>query len=255
MMHGQIKQAFDTVHAEPALKENTRAFLAACRRTSRRRTARLVPALACMLCLILGGLHLYFSPVSVISIDVNPSLELEVNRFGRIVRVVGYNEDGKALAEAVKVRFLDYASAVEKILESPMVQSCLDQDGDLSIAVVGDDETMLTALSAVTEKQSNAQCYAATREEARTAHQAGMSCGRYRAYRQLQDLDGTVTAEQVQHMSMHDIHHRIQELSGPAPADPPSQIPAPQPGWNEPEEACENQEPKKYSHNHNHGEH
>ena len=45
---------------------------------------RLVPTLACCLLVLLagwGGHHAYFTPSAIISIDVNPSLELGVNRF------------------------------------------------------------------------------------------------------------------------------------------------------------------------------
>ena len=84
-MNERLKEAFGAVHAEESLKRGT---LDAIRRKTRgyRRCAlprRLVPALACLM-VALGGLGgLYFTPTSVISIDVNPSLELSVNRFDR----------------------------------------------------------------------------------------------------------------------------------------------------------------------------
>lgn len=82
-MNNRIKEAFGDVHAEESLKRGT---LDAVRRLThgyRRRvvTRRLAPALACLM-IALGGMGgLYFTPTSVISIDVNPSLELSVNRF------------------------------------------------------------------------------------------------------------------------------------------------------------------------------
>ena len=46
-----------------------------------------------------GGTWLYFTPTMEISVDINPSIELGVNRFDRVISVDGYNEDGQALAQ------------------------------------------------------------------------------------------------------------------------------------------------------------
>mgnify|MGYP006964182038 CR=1 FL=1 len=56
---------------------------------------RVLSVAACLLLLFLGGRQFYFIPTVKISIDINPSMELGVNRFDRIVSVEGYNDDGK----------------------------------------------------------------------------------------------------------------------------------------------------------------
>lgn len=79
-----LKEAFDSIHADPALKESTRAFL---REKTGNYTApeprrhsggfrRLAPALACVALLVVGlsGYQAYFTPTSAISIDINPSV-------------------------------------------------------------------------------------------------------------------------------------------------------------------------------------
>ena len=124
-MNNRIKEAFGDVHAEESL---TRGTLDAVRRLThgyRRRvvTRRLAPALACLM-IALGGMGgLYFTPTSVISIDVNPSLELSVNRFDRVVGVTSYNEDGRALVQELTLTHQNYAEAVEQVLDSPAAVS------------------------------------------------------------------------------------------------------------------------------------
>lgn len=54
-----------------------------------------------VLCVALGGYHLYFTPTSIISMDINPSIELEINRFDKVIGVDGYNEDGENLVESL----------------------------------------------------------------------------------------------------------------------------------------------------------
>ena len=94
-MRDRLKQAFDAVHAEEALKERTKAFVAQQTRGHARRRPALRPSLAaafaCLCLLFTGGYWLYFTPTATISIDINPSIELGVNRFNRVVSVEGYN--------------------------------------------------------------------------------------------------------------------------------------------------------------------
>lgn len=149
-MSKNLKEAFDSIHADSALKESTRAFLR--EKTGnytapepRRRSGgfrRLAPALACVALLVVGlsGYQAYFTPTSAISIDINPSVELEINRFDRVITVEGLNDDGTALAAELNVRFLSYDDALEQIIASDAIQQCLADDGLLSIVVSGDNE-------------------------------------------------------------------------------------------------------------------
>lgn len=86
------------------------------------------------------GKYLYFTPTAVISIDVNPSIELDVNRFDQIIGVEGYNEDGQELAASLDVLYKDYESALSEVLEAQWMQDYLQADEMLSIAVVQTEE-------------------------------------------------------------------------------------------------------------------
>ena len=87
-----------------------------------------------------GGGWLWFTPTASVSVDINPSLELRLNRFSRVVAVEGANADGQALAQELDLRFLDCAAALEAILASDTVSALLAQDSALTIAVSGQDE-------------------------------------------------------------------------------------------------------------------
>lgn len=228
-MKRRIQETFDMIHADAELKEKTKAFLAEktenYRETSPKRKglllprARLVPALCLLLAVLgLGGCRYYFTPVSVISIDINPSLELDVNRFDRIVSVKGYNEDGEKLAESMKLMFLNYTDALEQLMENENIQSYLSQDAWMSIVVTGDDDTktqtVYNKVEECTADQENTHCYHADSQEVEAAHEAGLSYGKYMAYLELQALDPDITPDQVQGMTMREIRDWIEELSG-----------------------------------------
>lgn len=221
-MNEQIKEAFDQVRAEEALKQRTRVYLwKKTRGYTRRRTASyrsLVPAVACFFLVLFGGYWLYFLPTAAISIDVNPSIELNVNRFDKVVSVHAWNDDGQALADTLQVKYLDYTAAVEQVLQSETVSALLEDDAVVSIGVIGGNDgqsqRVLAGVEACTAGQGNAYCYCAHPDEVEAAHEAGLSYGKYRAFLELQALDPTVTVEEVQGMTMREIRDRIDALSG-----------------------------------------
>lgn len=221
-MDNKLRAAFAAVHAEPELKAAARAAVArrAARRRGLGRPLGLALAAACAVCLVLGGGWLWLTPAARISIDVNPSLELAVNRFDRVVAVEGCNADGAALARTLDLTCMPYEEAVDAVLQSETVADLLAGDAVVEIAVAGADETrcarLLEGVRTCTAGQGNARCYCADAEEWEEAHALGLSCGRYRAYQALAALDPAVTPEDVNAMTMREIRDRIAELSGTA---------------------------------------
>lgn len=222
-MNNKIKKAFDTIHAEEELKEKTKAFLfqkvQGDSERKPRHLHRLMPALICLLFVLIGGggYGLYFIPTAAVSIDINPSLELEVNRFDQVVAVKGCNDDGYALASALHLNFKNYNEAVKQILENEQIADLLSQNEVLTITVTGSNEEqrgkILSDIELCTAGQENAYCYSATSSELATAHEMGLSYGKYRAFLELQAADPNITPEDVQGMTMREIRDLIASLS------------------------------------------
>ena len=220
MTEQRIKAAFDTIHADEALKQRTRDYLA---RTvgaeeKRRPLRRAIPALAaCLLVLCLSGWYLYFIPTAYISVDINPSLELGVNRFDRVLSVEGYNDDGQSLAAALDLTFLDYNDAVEEILESDALTALLSGGEVLTITVAGTDEAqreqILSDMETCTAGHRNAHCYAAEADDVAAARALGLTYGKYRAYLALKALDPDITPDEIRNMTMREIRDRILALA------------------------------------------
>lgn len=223
-MRDELKTALDKVTADDTLRQSTRAFLArqtgdfGAAKARPRMARRMAAALACFVLVVAGGTGwwAYFSPTCAISIDINPSVELGVNRFDRVVSVEGIGADGEALAETLAIRFLSYADALNALLADPTVEGYLAQDEVLSIAVAGDNEAQAGAILAQAESCAagtrNVYCHAADSAEMEHAHEAGLSFGKYQAFAVLQSLDPSVTADDAQGMTMREIHDRIAAL-------------------------------------------
>lgn len=233
-MNNAFKELFGPIRAEEDLKERTKAFLAGETRSyaktpaARRRYPAYAAACACLLFLLLGGRWLYFTPTAEISMDINPSIELSVNRFDRVIAVTAFNEDGQELSRELDVKYKDYAQAVEQVLHHDSVAALLSVGEVMSITVVGPDgqqsAKLLSGVEACAAGQSNIDCYSARPEEAAAAHEAGLSCGKYRAFLELQRLDPDITPEAVQGMTMREIRDLIDRLSAGSDDDVPSSV-------------------------------
>ena len=221
-MYNKIKDAFDAVRAEDELKRNTKQFLSAYTAKAENpiRYKKVAVAFAALVLMLLsfGSWRSYVTPVSAISVDVNPSVELGVNRFDRVVAVDGYNEDGTELAASVDLKNLNYSDALEVLLGSEAMQPYVAEDGLVSITVIGSTrqkgEKMSNRIRSCGYAQSpNVECHSANREEAEAAHEAGMSFGKYRAFLELRNLAPEITANDIQTWTMRQIRDRINELS------------------------------------------
>lgn len=222
-MKHDIKEAFRPIQAEQALKDHTKAFLA--QKThgyTKTKTAKwparvCAAACACLLLLLVGGRWLYFTPTSQISIDINPSLELSVNRFNRVISASGLNDDGQEFANTLNIKFTNYTDAVDRILESERIASLLSNNEVMTITVTGPDETqsakIFSEMKGCTAERKNTYCYFAGLEEVAAAHEAGLSYGKYRAFLEIQALDPDMTPDAIQDMTMREIRDLIDSLS------------------------------------------
>ncbi len=220
-MNNKLKEAFAQIHAENKLKESTKEFLLSkTNGYTKTKTVNFwyfIPVTVCFLLILFGGYWIYFTPTVEISIDINPSIELSVNRFDKVISISGYNDDGQALASSLNIKYMNYANAVNQVLQSESIVALLSENEVMTICVVGPDgaqsSRILSDIEACTAENRNTYCYYAHSEEVKAAHDLGLSYGKYRAFLELQSLNPDVTVKQVQGMTMREILDLINSLS------------------------------------------
>ena len=126
------------------------------------------------------------TPVSAISVDVNPSLELGVNRLDRVVAVDGYNDDGTDLAAFVDLLNLNYSDALEVLLNSQAMQSYMAKNDPVSITEIGStkqksEEMFARIRSCGYAKTPTVESHLGRHAEPAADHEAGMSYGKHQA--------------------------------------------------------------------------
>lgn len=231
-MNNTFKELFSLIQAEEALKNRTKEFLAektygyTGSSVEKRKYRFYVAVCVCILCIVFGGRWFYFTPIAAISVDINPSIELGINRFGQVISVTGFNEDGRELSNTLDVKYKNYTDAIEQILHNHNIAALLSDNEIMTITVVGSDgrqsAKILSGIEVCTAKQSNAYCYFATSQEVAAAHETGLSCGKYRAFLELQLLEPDITTEEVQGMTMREIQELHDSLSIDRETDTPS---------------------------------
>lgn len=88
-------------------------------------------AAAACLCLILGGGFSYYEfgqIVTVVGLDVNPSVELCLNRQDRVVKSIALNEDGEAVIYQKEIKGRKLEEAVDSVITTMTEQGYLKKD-------------------------------------------------------------------------------------------------------------------------------
>lgn len=223
ILNNRIKDTFNNIHAESELKEETKNFILNKTKNNKLYNIstykKVIPVIICFIFVVIGfsGYKIYFTEASIISIDINPSLELNLNRFGKVISVKSYNDDGYNILKDIDIKYMDYRSAIEKILKTQSMSDYLSENEMLSIAVVGKNEQesrkILDNIQNCVPKQKNICCYAGNSDDVKEAHSAGISVGKYRAFLELQEVNPDVTLDDIKELTMRQIRDMINKSS------------------------------------------
>lgn len=188
----------------------------------RRRPARAITALAACLVLALAGFGLhsvYREPVAFVGIDVNPSIELGINRFDRVVEARPLNDDGRILLEDVALTGLGYQEAIDALTTSAAFAPYADAGSLVEVSVASADTALADRLAAQTDAALEAlpcdhACGSVGTEVRDQASAAGTGMARYQAAQELVALDPSLTLDECAAMSMRELRDRISACAG-----------------------------------------
>lgn len=106
-----------------------------------RRIKKWVIAAAACIVLFLGvqqGYQMLTTAAASVEIAINPVVRIELNRLGRVIGLVGVNEDGKALVRQVEAASADASQAMRLILNQAIADGYFSEEGkDILISVAG----------------------------------------------------------------------------------------------------------------------
>lgn len=228
-MEDKIRAAFAEIHADDALIDDTLAYL---RKEAKKRQhgskkfplAMRLGAVAAMVLLIvvLFSYNLYFTAVAHVSIDVNPSVELALNRFDRVIDIYAFNEDGTSILNEANLQGKMYSEAAALLLTAIEANGYIAENPLISVTVQAasseKEQTLCEVLlrfinERILPVQASAEIevFSVTAEVWSNAHGCNMSPAKFLAIQELMEVDGTATIEDYTETSIRLIRQRTQE--------------------------------------------
>ncbi len=224
-----VREALLQVKAPASAKAHTLAAIEAAREAeasptarSPRRRRRWAP-LAAAACLLLVGIlagagwHLWQQPAAFVGVDVNPSLELTVNAFDRVVKATAINDDGATVLDALSLEGRSYEEAFATLMDSEAMAPYLAKDAFVDVNITTQDNALASELQAQSDAvlaghPYQGACHHADEATREAAAAAGMGVGRYRAACELAELDDSVSVDDCAAMTMRELHDAIDHL-------------------------------------------
>lgn len=235
-----IKKALNQIRAEDILIKKTEMYLLNAlehnqhnditlfrkRRNSLIKKISIAACIAILVCgTTIGGYAYYITPVSFLSIDINPGIELGVNGFDRIVSATGYNDDGKTVLNGQSVVNMSVKGAVNSIVQSASTNGFISDDGStiVSLTFAADnaahsDKLGIDAMQGANDAIKTAGEYAVvyknsialiTRDESR---KIGLTPGKLELIQKIQAFDPAATVDQYTDASVKDIMKKVIDL-------------------------------------------
>lgn len=157
-----------------------------------------------------GGAYAYQTPVAYVGIDINPSIELGVNYFDRVVSAEGVNADGQDILSETNIIGMSYEEALASLNDSLVNKGYLTADAAVAVTVMCDDDSRCSNLEETSQRcfssaGQGVHCSRATSAEHHEAHESGLGMGKYLAWRSLVDAGVDISADDAAHMTMSEL--------------------------------------------------
>lgn len=179
------------------------------------RIAAIAACLALVACLI-GGVADFLRPVAYVGIDVNPSVELMLNRFDIVVGTHALNDDGQQALDKAPCMWRPFDDAARDL--DGAMRAIAGEGAVVEVSIDCDNENRYAALAAQSNNcfgcKGEAHCNRTNAEERQAAHNSGMGVAKYRAYQALQEAGIDISTEECASMSMRELRDLLVRNGG-----------------------------------------
>ena len=210
MMNKKIKNAFNEIGTNDDLKQKTFQSIVSKNKKLTPIYYKIPSVMVLFVVAIFSGL--YYSPKSYISIDINPSIEIELNVFNKVINVNASNEDGKTIVENVDLKYLGYVDALEKLDNSQIFNEYSDKYIEITVVsnTTENSEKIIKNINACAfSERGNVTCFSKNQELKEEALKYDISFGKYRAYLELLEVNPNITIEDIKDLPMKTIREMI----------------------------------------------
>jgi len=184
---------------------------------------RMIPIAAALLLVMtatLTGVGMYRAEYETVYIDINPSVELSVNRFERVIDVTYLNTDAEDCFEALALTNKGVEKSIDLIIDALDEDGYLKAQNTLYIGVSGKGEAQAEKLlekvsaranQAQTEKGHTVEIRSAsiTDEERQAAKDMGISPNKYQLIEEIVSDNPSFDPSDLRDMKMRDLREML----------------------------------------------
>ena len=107
--------------------------------------ARWAAMAACLCIMVIGRWSFWQSPVRTVRMQINPDVQMSINRFDRVVGLEGLNEDGEELIEGYRAYGKGMQTVSDELADRAVDLGYLSDGGQITLTVESDREGWKTA--------------------------------------------------------------------------------------------------------------
>ncbi|HUW64307.1 MAG TPA: anti-sigma factor domain-containing protein, partial [Spirochaetia bacterium] len=179
---------------------------------------RLLLAAASLFVILMAGTLFasIFPAAGYVSVDINPSIELGMNAWGRVVRAQGLNGDGQNLLQSLPLYGRPLDQALDNIAQKAVAMHYLKQGdqnnlmmitytpGRLALAQLRREDAYQALAAQLKAEQTPAKLLFAdmTPAQRHQAQQMGLSAGKYLVWERLMNRGVNISAQQMAQTSI-----------------------------------------------------
>ena len=225
----KIKDALDTINPDSDLIVRTERLLRTNTQKRKVQPYRSLVTAACFFILIgtmsIAGYGYYNHPVNYIDVDINPSLELAVNNFNRVVDVTFFNGDAEELISESSLTGCKPEEAVSLILQAASNSGYIveGETSVVSLAAYGSNEAKATTVlqncaEAAANENEDVAVYSTTvtNDLKSEADAACISAGKLNLIKMVQELEANAKVDDLSDDSISSIVNQLTYLASDA---------------------------------------
>lgn len=216
-------QELDNIHASQETKDKTLNYIYHRKHKKyAHKKILLIPIFVCIL-LLFVSLSLRSSiipePVAYVSLDVNPSLELRLDKNNVVIETIAYNKDAQRILDKVDLNGEKLQSAVLTLLNDKKYENYL-QNGLLEVSIFADNQKLSTRIESILnslfEKNLESDQFHCSQVDQETHHNASshhITAGKYQIIETIMSYTSKYSFEELNGYSIKKLYTILYEFN------------------------------------------
>lgn len=122
---------------------------------------RVIAAIFIFFVFICFGIYSYFTPVTVATIDINPSIKLFCNKYSKTISTNASNDDGKKILSQITLKNLNLDEALVKIVDQSIKDNFINSkylvEKKISLKITGKDVSIVNFQEKLKQEKLNSK--------------------------------------------------------------------------------------------------